>query len=141
MPRVRLSLLFPVSADQGTTKEYSTLRKLEFQYLENPDLVESTPGEEYSKINRSLLSEYKRKKEREHKLRFYVGNPSPVGSISNNIYRKHLLREPSLKQFSPSHKLEFNSGNQGLVASTSHSKIPENPKFDVVEPSLERFSR
>ena len=38
----RLSLLFPVPAEQEKTQEYLTLRELEFENLEDPDPVEST---------------------------------------------------------------------------------------------------
>lgn len=41
----RLSLLFPVSAEQAKTEEYLTLRELEFENLENPDSAESASND------------------------------------------------------------------------------------------------
>ena len=37
----RLSLLFPIPAEQVKTGEYLTLQELEFEHLQNPDPEES----------------------------------------------------------------------------------------------------
>ena len=51
-----LNIWFPIPAEQAGTEEYITLRKLEFEHLENPDPEESALDEEIPKVDREQQS-------------------------------------------------------------------------------------